>query len=102
MNRRRFFGFLAAAPVAIATMPTPASGGVAMGRAYPVGEGATETIVPLRKMETVALKFDEGHMVQALRRMQAHVDERIASIRADMLTHTAHDPDQTFLDGAGI
>ncbi|KAF0136973.1 MAG: hypothetical protein FD152_779 [Xanthobacteraceae bacterium] len=52
MNRRSFFGFLAAAPVAVAAMPaTTAKGGVAsQGKWYTTGGAAGESIMPLRRL----------------------------------------------------
>jgi hypothetical protein len=98
MNRRKFFGILAAAPAA-ATMMAPhgfAQGGMAhaYGRVR-VGERVEEFALPPRKFETLSIKLDEGEMASAVRRIEAN-------IRADLARLHAPDADQTFSEGAGI
>lgn len=50
MNRRSFFGFVAAAPIAvamgIAAKPVFAQGGVVKSKAWMIGEHGTEMILP--------------------------------------------------------
>jgi hypothetical protein len=97
MNRRSFFGVMAAAPVALAAMPAQslASGGMVHGYAgVMIGESGPETIMPLRRMETMTMRFDEG----ALARMQHDIDARIAGIRSLI----EPDRDHLFSDGDGI